>query len=474
MEKQTFDICIIGAGSGGLSVAAASAQMGALVALVEEDKMGGDCLNYGCVPSKSLLAVAKRAHLIKQAPELGLETGAVKTDFAKVMAYVRSVIEQIAPHDSTTRFEQLGVKVFSGSGRFLDKKTLEVHDTLIKARHFVIATGSSPAIPPIPGLNEGIYYTNESIFDLNEKPQHLIIIGGGPIGCEIAQAFLLLGVKVTLLEANTILPHDEPDLVNTLRQELINQELHLFETANITKVEMQTHNIVVHYENHGVNQTVQGSHLFVATGRKPNVQRLNLAAANVQHTNKGIKVNAKLRTTNSRIYAIGDVIGQYQFTHVANYHAGIVIRNIFFKIPAKVNYIALPWVTFTYPELAHVGLSSKEALKKYPKAKVFSNAFKENDRAQAEHASLGQIKMTVSPKGKILGATILGAEAGELLLPWIIAIHNDMTLRAFTDVIIPYPTLSETTKQIAGEFYKPLLYSKLVKTWIKVLRFLGL
>lgn len=458
MEKLTFDLCIIGAGSGGLSVAAAAAQMGAIVALVEEGKMGGDCLNYGCVPSKSLLAIAKSG----------------ENDFGKVMAYVHSVIDKIAPHDSTERFEKLGVKVFAGTGRFLDKRTLQVNDILIKARHFVVASGSCPSIPPIPGLDQIQYHTNETIFDLKEKPEHLIIIGGGPIGCEIAQAFLLLGTKVSLLEAMTILPHDESDLVDLLRQNMIKQGLHLVEGAKIKQVGMHLGKIAVNFEHQEIKQAIHGSHLFIATGRKPNVHNLNLDAANVKYTTKGITVNSKLRTTSSHIYAIGDVVGPYLFTHVANYHAGIIIRNIFFKLPAKVNYKALPWVTYTQPELAHVGLTSIDALKKEPKAKILNLPFSENDRAQAEQETQGRIKVVVTPKGKILGVSLLGAHAGELLLPWIMAIQNDMTLRAFTDVIVPYPTMSEISKQIAGEFYKPLLYSKLVKGWIKLLRFLGL
>lgn len=468
------DICIIGGGSGGLSVASAAVQLGAEVVLIESEKMGGDCLNYGCIPSKSLLAAAKTAQLFRSANVFGIQSIEPQIDMIKIMAHVKSVIDTIAPHDSVERFEKLGAKVILGSGKFVDKNTMQIGQTLIKSRYFVIATGSSPTLPQIPGLDSIPTYTNETIFSLTETPQHLIIIGGGPIGCEIAQAFLFLGVKITVLEAFKILPHDEQDLVLILREQLINQGLKLYENVkiqHIEKAEKSAIKVVIEYQ--GQQHIIQGSHLFIATGRKPNVQDLNLEAAKVNFTSKGISVDARLRTSNHCIFAIGDVVGTYQFTHIANYHAGIVIRNILFKMPAKVDYRAIPWVTYTHPELAHVGLSSEDALKEDPKIKILTLAFNENDRAQTEHDTIGQIKIITNAKGKILGASILGPHAGELLLPWILAIQNNQSISTFVNIIVPYPTLSEMTKRIASEFYTPILFSPKTKFLVKLLRLLG-
>ncbi len=467
------DLCILGGGSAGLSVAAVAAQMGAKVILIEAGKMGGDCLNYGCVPSKSLLAAAKVANQIRHADKFGIRASALDINIADVMQHVQSVINAIAPHDSVARFEKLGVKVIQAHGKFIDKKTIEANGTIIKPKRIVIATGSAPAIPGIPGLDKAIYYTNETIFSLKEKPEHLIIIGGGPIGCELAQAFLLLGIKVTVLEAFKILPRDEPDLVSILRQHLLDQGLNLYENVKITQITQESNVTKISIEKNEQMQTISGSHLLVATGRAANVQHLNLNSAEISYSPKGIVVDARLRTSNHRVYAIGDVAGSYQFTHIASYHAGIVIRNILFRIPAKVDYHAVPWVTYTDPELAHVGLSIEQALKQDPKAKILTWPLQENDRAQTEHDTVGAIKVITSAKGYILGVTILAAHAGELIFPWIIAIQEKKKIRSFIDMIVPYPTLSEISKRVAGEFYTPALFSKRTKRLIKFLGWFG-
>jgi len=473
MTMLHVDLCVIGAGSGGLSTAAVAVQMGASVALVEAGKMGGDCLNYGCVPSKSLLAAARRAQDMREAEQFGLSAMEVSVDFSKVMAHVHGVIQTLSANDSVERFTKLGVQVIQKPGTFKDSRTLLAGDTIIKARRFVIATGSSPAIPPIPGLEKVPFYTNETIFDVIKKPEHLIVIGGGPIGCELAQAFLLLGTRVTLLEAFNILPRDEEDLVGVLREELIKNGLTLHERVKITQVNQREGQIDIVFEKEGQQQIVTGSDLLVATGRQANIQGLNLEAAGVCYSKKGIDVNASLRTSNKYIYAIGDVVGPYQFTHMANYHAGIVIKNILFRWPAKVNYYAVPWVTYTGPELAHVGLSSREALKQFPDARVLTWDFTENDRAQAEHRTRGKIKVVTTAKGKILGVSLLGPHAGELLLPWILAVQDKKHIRTMTDVIVPYPTLSEISKRVAGEFYTSLLFSNRIRKLVRFLRIFG-
>lgn len=464
------DLAIIGAGSGGLSVAAAAAMLGVKVALVESDKMGGDCLNYGCVPSKSLLAAAKAANAGKIAQRFGMPVMLPDIKMSTIMQRVHKVIAAIAPHDSVERFTKLGVKVFETSGKFIDHETLQAGDTIIRAKRFVIATGSSPAVPPIPSLHDVAYLTNETIFNLQESPSHLIVIGGGPIGCELAQAFLLLGVRVTMLEAFKILPRDEQDLVALLRDHLIDQGLTLHEGVKVVSVLNVKQHIEIVIEENGKQQTISGSHLLVAAGRRVNVEGLDLENAGVAYTPKGIEVDATLRTTNKRVYAIGDVAGGYQFTHIANYHAGIVIRNILFKLPAKVNYSAIPWVTYTDLELAHVGLSTEEAMREDPAAKVFSMDLAASDRAQAERELTGKIKIAVNKKGRVYGVSILAPHAGELLLPWIMIIREKKTLRSLTDCIVPYPTYSELSKRVAGEFYAPKLFSPLVKWVVRLLQ----
>lgn len=468
-KVQTFDLAIIGAGSGGLSVAAAAAMLDVKVALIESHKMGGDCLNYGCVPSKSLLASAKIANHVRQAGSFGVHAGEPGVDIAGVMQHVAKVIKAIEPHDSVERFEKLGVTVFKAEAKFVNPYTVQAGDTLIRAKRFIVATGSSPAVPPITGLGKVPYFTNETIFNLTQTPRHLIVIGGGPIGCELAQAFLLLGVKVTMLEAFAILPRDEKDLVALLRVRLRKQGLSLYEQIKVNGVHEEDGEIKVKIEKDGHSQVLSCSHLLVAAGRKVNVGGLDLEKAGVDYTQKGIKVDARLRSSNKKIYAIGDVAGSYQFTHVANYHAGIAIRNILFRMPAKVDYRVVPWVTYTDIELAHVGMLADEALKKDKHAKVLTLDFAATDRAQAEDALDGKIKVIANKKGQVYGVSILGVHAGELLLPWSMLIREKKTLRSLTDVTVAYPTFSELSKRVAGEFYAPKLLSPFVKKMIRLL-----
>ncbi|GAB4391598.1 MAG: hypothetical protein Tsb005_02050 [Gammaproteobacteria bacterium] len=468
------DICIIGAGAGGLSVAAGAAQLGVDVTLIENHKMGGDCLNSGCVPSKSLLAAAHTAFSAKTSHRFGIQVPHYEVDFAKVLGHVHQVIERISHHDSVERFEGLGVRVIQASGEFCDSNTVKAGDKLIKARRFVIATGSSPAIPAIPGLAETPYLTNETIFELTEKPEHLIIVGGGPIGCEMAQAFLQLGTRVTLLEVAHILPKDDAELVGILRQHLINQGLNLYEQAQIKLVEPQQDgsiNIQVAINND--LQSIKGSHLLIAAGRQANLKNLNLSAANIEHTSKHIVTDARLRTSNKKIYAIGDVTGPYQFTHMAGYHAGIIIKNVLFRIPAKVNYNAVPWVTYTSPELAQVGVTEAQAKQRNLHYQLVEWKFTENDRAQCELTTPGKIKVMVNRKGLILGVSMLGPHAGDLIQPWIIAMNNRLTIRKMAEYISPYPTFAEINKRAAGSYFTPLLFSDKTRRLVRWLRKLG-
>jgi len=467
MEEIKTDLCLIGAGSGGLSVAAAAAQMGLDVVLIEKGKMGGDCLNYGCVPSKALLAAAKRAHEMRHLNQFGIENCEPQVDYSQVRDHINSVIAAIAPHDSVERFEGLGVKVIKGAAKFSSSNSLLVNDLAVTAKRFVVATGSSAAVPPIPGLDQVPFFTNETVFQLNQQPQRLIVIGGGPIGCELAQAHLLLGTPVTLLEMFSILPKDDVESVDVVRKQLLANGLDLHENVKVAKVHSDDGVIKVTIEKDGIEHVIEGSHLLIAAGRRPNVDHLNLDKAGIKFSAKGIEVDARLRTSNKRIFAIGDVIGSYQFTHVAGYHAGIVIRNALFRLPAKVSYRAVPWVTYTFPELAHVGINEAQAKQQQLNFRAIRAEFKDIDRSQAEHHTQGFIKVIVSKKGHILGATIVGLEAGELIQPWVLAINNRLKISAIAGMIVPYPTRNDIAKRVAGEFYKPTLYSKKMKRIVK-------
>lgn len=470
MEKElACDIAIIGAGAAGLSVAAGASQLGARVVLIEIGKMGGDCLNTGCVPSKSLLAAAKAAYQAKEAENLGIHAE-VTIDFKRVMSYVRQVIAELAYHDSVKRFESLGVNVIKAKASFVSPKLIQAGSELIRPKFTVIATGSRPMIPEIPGLNETRYLTNETIFHLKNIPEHLIIIGAGPIGCEMAQAFSMLGSRVTLIEANRMLLQDEPDCVAILKSKMTAMDIRVLERTIIHRVNGLSEKILIDIEQNGKSLEIEGSHLLVATGRKAELEGLGLDSAGVNFTSKGITTDHHLRTSQRKIYALGDVIGEYQFTHMASYQASIVLKNILFKLPAKVKKEAIPWVTYSYPEVAHVGLREHD-LENRNNITILDTPLSEIDRAHADSQLDGKIKVIVDRRGGILGATIVAPNAGDLILPWVIAVKEKKKLRSFTDVIVPYPTYSEISKKIAGKFYQPKLFSKKVRGLVRFLLF---
>ena len=473
-EILTPDICVIGGGSGGLSVAAAAAAFGVPVVLIERHKMGGDCLNTGCVPSKALLAAAKRAAIMENSDAFGVTAQGVMIDYAKVHAHVQGVIAAIAPVDSTERFTGLGVRVIKGEAKFKDRRTIVVGDTEIRARRFVIATGSTPAVSPIPGLDQGPYLTNETIFNLTARPKHLIVIGAGPIGLELAQAFRRFGSEVTVLEAATPLAKDDPECGTIVLDALEREGVVIRSGVKVTRVAFGNGNVKVTLDAAGGEEIVDGSHLLVATGRKATTAGLDLEAAGIKYDQAGIAVNKKLKTSNRRIYAIGDVTaGQLQFTHAANNHAGLVIRNALFRLPARVNNDLIPWVTYTEPELAQTGLSEAEARKRNIKIRILRWPYHDNDRAQTERETHGHIKIITTTKGKILGVTIVGAQAGELVTAWTLAVAQGLNIRAFTGVVMPYPTLSEIGKRAAIDYYTPSLTSPLLRRIIVWLRIFG-
>ena len=464
------DLCVIGAGSGGLAVAAGAVQMGAEVVLVEKGKMGGDCLNYGCVPSKSLIAAGKAAQTIRTAGRFGVNGHEPAIDFAAVHAHVHGVIAAIAPHDSEARFAGLGVRVLRAPARFTGPREIEVAGQRVQARRFVIATGSSPAVPALPGLAEAPYLTNETIFDLTERPEHLIVLGGGPIGCELAQAHRRLGARTTVLQRRAILPKDDPAAIEVVRRQLLAEGIDLREQVEVTGVEREGNGVAVRVRQAEVEERIVGSHLLVATGRRANVEGLGLEAAGVDYSPKGIAVDARLRTSNKRIYAIGDVAGGYQFTHMAAYHAGIVIRNALFKLPAKVDTRAVPWVTYTEPELAQVGLTEAMARDQGVEVEVLSWPFAENDRAQTERATEGFVKVLLDRRGRIRGATIVGDRAGELIHAWVLAIAQGLKIGSLAQFIAPYPTLGEASKRAAGSYYTPKLFSERTRSIVRFLQ----
>jgi pyruvate/2-oxoglutarate dehydrogenase complex dihydrolipoamide dehydrogenase (E3) component len=452
----TPDLCVIGAGSGGLSVAAGAVQMGASVVLVEGHKMGGDCLNYGCVPSKSLIASARHAHAMTAGAPFGVAPVEPAIDYAAAKDHVARVIAAIAPHDSEERFEGLGVTVLRDWARFVSPRRVMVGDTAIEARRFVIATGSSPLVPPIPGLDTVRHFTNEDIFALRDKPEHLIIIGGGPIGLELGQAHRRLGSAVTIIEGAKALGREDPEMATRVLDRLRAEGIAIVEGAQAESVRPRGDGLAVHVTGGGV---YEGSHLLIAVGRRVNLDRLDLDAAGVKHDKKGVTVDAGLRSvSNRRVYAIGDAAGGPQFTHLASYHAGIVIRSALFGLPAKARTDHIPRVTFTAPELAHVGLTEAEARDRHgARLEVLRFAYSENDRAQAERATDGAIKVMVAG-GRPVGATILGANAGELISVWALALSAKLKIGAVASMVAPYPTLGEVSKRAAGQYYVPRLF----------------
>ena len=469
------DIAVIGAGSSGLSVAAGAAQLGVSTVLIEKHVMGGDCLNTGCVPSKALLASAKAARRWQSDTALGVTYAPPSVDFAAVNRHVHEVIAAIAPNDSVERFEGLGVKVIPGAARFVGPRELEVNGTRIRARRIVVATGSKAAVPPIPGVESVPYFTNETVFANTERPDHLIVIGGGPIGIEMAQAHRGLGSQVTVLEASRILPKDDPELVAVLRERLVADGVVLREGIQIARLETEPGGVAAILRNaDGTEERVSGSHLLIAAGRRPNTAGLDLEKAGIAYGPKGIQVDARLRTTNRHVFAMGDVAGGPQFTHIAGYHAGIVIRNALFRQPAKVDYRALPWVTYADPELAHVGLTEAEAREAHgDDITVLRWPYHENDRAQTERETHGLVKAITMRSGKILGASIVGAHAGELIQVWVLAIGQGLNIKALASMIAPYPTLGEVSKRAAGSFFTPKLFSPRTRKLVRFLSWFG-
>ncbi|HZL98082.1 MAG TPA: FAD-dependent oxidoreductase [Terriglobales bacterium] len=475
MAAYEYDMGIIGGGAAGLTAAAGAAQFGAKTVLVEKaKKLGGDCLHFGCVPSKTLIRTAGVWSLARRAKEFGLPAiDLPPVSLEAVMDRVRSVIDTIQEHDSPERFCKLGAEVRFGSPRFVDDHTVDLDGARLTARAWIIATGSSPSLPPVEGITDVPYWTNETVFSQTELPGHLVILGGGPIGVEMAQAFRRLGSNVTVVEyADQALGHEDPDIALILRNRLEAEGVKVLTGTKALKAVAVNSSILLRVapaRGEGEPWTIEGDVLLVAAGRKPNVEGLELPAAGVTFSPRGVPADARMRTNVSHLYSCGDVNGVFPFTHVAGYEAGIALSNAVLRLPRKADYSKVPWCTYTDPEVASVGLNEKRAKAAGVEYRTLEAPFREVDRALAEGETEGKIKVLISPSGSLLGCQIAGHHAGELIHEWVAAINGGVRLSTMAGAIHAYPTLSEISKKAAGSYYSGKLFSDRTK---KVLRFL--
>jgi pyruvate/2-oxoglutarate dehydrogenase complex dihydrolipoamide dehydrogenase (E3) component len=435
------DLCIIGAGSAGLSIAAVASRFGARIVLVEAARMGGECLNNGCVPSKALLAAAARGRSLAEAYQA-----------------MRGAIEGLAPQDSTARFEALGVEVIEARAGFVDPDTVGAGHATIRARRFVLATGSRPAVPAVPGLADGPYLTNETLFEQAPAPSHLVILGAGPMGAEMAQAYRRLGVEVTLIQKGRLLPRDDPEFAAVLAAALRADGVRLLEGTRLDRVRWEASGVTVALEGEGGATEIGGSHLLVAAGRRAHLDGLGLEAAGIAAGEAGIVVDAGLRTTNRRVFAVGDAVGPHRFTHLAGHHAGVVIKRALFRLPARVDYRAVPRVTYTEPELLQVGLTEAEARARFGRVEILRHPFAENDRAAIEGDEAGLVKLVATVRGRVVGGGAVGPGAGEFALPLALMISRRLPLGALAAAIVPYPTRAEALQRAAGRHFAARLF----------------
>ncbi|MGI3168874.1 dihydrolipoyl dehydrogenase family protein [Pseudooceanicola sp. C21-150M6] len=447
------DLIVIGAGAAGLSVAAGAAQMGARVVLVEAGEMGGDCLNHGCIPSKSLIAAAARVQMARDGFP-GMVAAEPEVDFAAVMDHVRTVIAGIAPHDGQARFERLGVRVIRGWARFVGPDSVAVGDEVLRARRIVIATGSRPAVPVVPGLDRVAYLTNETVFALTALPAHLAVMGAGPVGVELAQAFRRLGAKVTLIDRGAMLKREDPQAVAVVRAALLRDGVAVLEECALSSVAAD--GAAIRLET--AMGPVVATHLLVATGREASVAGLELGAAGIAGDARGIPVDRRLRTVNRRVFAVGDVAaGQPRFTHVAGFHAGVVVRQAMLGLPARADRAIVPRATYSAPELAQVGLTETEARARHGDIAVITKPFDENDRARTDLGTGGWIKLVIR-RGQVIGVTLVAPAASELIAPWAVSLSQGLALRRIAGTILPYPTRSELGKAAAGAYFSAKLF----------------
>jgi pyruvate/2-oxoglutarate dehydrogenase complex dihydrolipoamide dehydrogenase (E3) component len=473
MADYEYDLGVIGGGAAGLTVSAGASQLGAKVILIEKEKnLGGDCLHFGCVPSKTLIRSANIYHLMKSGPKYGLpQIEPPPASFSRIAAHIAEVQQKIQKHDSEERFCRLGVQVETGDPAFSDPHTVNIKNKSFKARHWVIATGSSPAIPKITGLESTSYITNKDLFTLDSLPTSLIILGAGPIAIEMAQAFARLGSRVSVIQrSGQILSKEDKDMADLIMKQLISEgiEFYLNTTVSQTNTKKGLAELIIKAEK-GKQLSLKAEKLLIALGRKPNLEGLDLEKAQVDYTPKGITVDNRLRTTCKHIFAAGDVTGQYQFTHAAGYEGGVVLANSIFRLPKKVDYTWLPWCTFTDPELASIGLNEKRAGQQGIDYKVWQEEFDKNDRALAEGAGQGLLKMVVDKNETPLGVQILGPRAGDLLCEWVALLNAKVKLSTLASSVHPYPTFGEINKKVAGDLMAEKLFSEKIKKGLKLI-----
>jgi len=471
MAEYDFDIGVIGGGAAGLTVTAGAAQAGAKTLLVEKEKeLGGDCLHYGCVPSKTLIKTAHVYHLMKNSKEFGLPGVELPpVDYREVAKRIQSVISTIQEHDSEERFCKLGAKVTFGTATFADEHSIRLNGKTISAKNWVLATGSSPGTPPIDGLDRTPYITNKEIWSLDHLPKSLIILGAGPIAIEMAQAFARLGSKVTVVQrSNQILRKEDKDMADTVMEVLQSEGVTFYLNSPVLSVRDLGNEREVTIKN-GANTTsqIRGEKILAALGREANVTGLGLEGLGIDFTGKGIRVDNRLRTKQKHIYAAGDVTGEYQFTHAAGYEGGVVFTNAIFHLPRKVDYTFLPWCTYTDPELASIGMNEKTAEAAGIDYTVWTEEFKGNDRSLAEGERVGKIKMILDGKEKPIGVQIVGPQAGELLSEWVAVLNGKMKLSTLASAVHPYPTLGEINKRVAGNFFSPKIFSERIRKGLK-------
>lgn len=472
MADYDYDIGVIGAGAAGLTVASGAAQLGAKTLLVEkEEKLGGDCLHFGCVPSKTLIRSAQVYKFIRDSERYGLpKVSAEEVDFSRVASRIQSVIDVIQEHDSVERFASLGVDVKTGGCSFSDEHSLELEGRRYTARKWVIATGSSPAIRPIKGLDKVDYITNREVFSLERLPKSMIILGTGPISTEMAQAFAMLGSEVSVVgRSRQILKREDGDMARMVMEQLEPDGVKFYLNSKILGVSQEAGQKVVRLEYQGQEIQLRGDELLAALGRSANTEELGLEKTGVDFSREGIKVDERLRTNVKHIYAAGDVLGKYLFTHAAGYEGGVVIANAVTHVPRKVNYRWLPWCTYCHPELASVGMNEKRAEEAGVKYSVWKEEFKDNDRSLAEGEGKGTIKLIVDKKERPLGVQILGAGAGELLSEWVAIVNGSVKLSRIAGAIHPYPTLGEINKKVVGDMFAPKLFNDKVRGILRLL-----
>ncbi|MFW6415203.1 MAG: dihydrolipoyl dehydrogenase family protein [Thermodesulfobacteriota bacterium] len=472
MSGHDFDMIVIGAGAAGLTVASGCAQLGLKTLLLEkENLLGGDCLHYGCVPSKTLLNTAKIYYQAGHMERFGLPRVELPpVDYSCVTKRIKEVIEIIQEHDSEERFCSLGVRVEYGTPEFLDEHTIRIAGRDFSSRKFALATGSSPAAPPINGLDRVTYLTNRDIFSLEKLPSRLIILGAGAIATEMAQAFSRLGSQVMVIQrSDQILSNEDRDMADEVQKRLELEGVQYYLNTQLKEVaENQGKECEVAFlDKNGQEQNVSGEQVLLALGRKPNLEGLNLEAAGVEYNKKGVPVDNKMRTNKKNIYAAGDVTGKYLFTHAAGYEGGIIVSNAAFHLPRKVDYTLLPWCTYTSPELASIGYNEKRAREAGIDYQVWTENFNSNDRSLAEGEKSGRIKLLLDSREKPIGVQILGLHAGELISEWVAALNAGMRMTTLVGSVHPYPTLAEINKSVAGKFLQPKIFSKRVQKLLK-------